>query len=359
MWIDRRFLRGILCIVLSLISISVAGSSDSVFPDKYAAIVVDAHSKQVLFEEKADMRRYPASLTKMMTLYLLFDGIRSGRISRKTLIPISLYASSRPPTKIGLRVGQRISIELAAKALITRSANDVAVAISEYLGGSERRFSRMMNRKARALGMINTHFANASGLPNSKNYSTARDIAILSIALREDFPQEYKLFKITSFMFHGKNVEGHNTLLKSMKGVDGIKTGYTRMSGFNLASSRSYGKKRIVAIVMGARSAALRDAYMANLLVDYMSEGFQREKGFIVPALMRGEVPIPFLKDFDKNAVLMKSVNQDIPIPLRKASLLGSDRAYDSALLRDLAAHGLLKRCVINVPIPVNKQYRS
>lgn len=243
-----------------------------VFPDKYAAIVLDSGNGRVLFADRADARRYPASLTKMMTLYLLFDALKAKRIFMRSLIPISAYANSQPPTKLNLMPGDKISVELAIKALIAKSANDVAVAVAEYLGGSEKRFTQAMNLKARQLGMRHTNFVNASGLPDMRNYSTARDLATLSLALQRHFPEQYASFKTTGFVHKGRFIRGHNRLVAYMPGVDGIKTGYTLMSGFNLASSRHIGNKGIVAVVLGGKTSALRDSYMAGLLTRYIDK---------------------------------------------------------------------------------------
>jgi len=246
--------------------------------DKYAAIVMDAHSGKILYQQQANAKRYPASLTKMMTLYMVFEALQAGRISMKTPIPVSAYAAARPPTKIGFQKGQSIEVEAAAKALITRSANDVASALAEYLGGSEKKFAQMMTQTARRLGMKNTNFTNASGLPDVNNYTTARDMARLSLALRRDFPQYYKLFNTTSFEYRGQTINSHNRLVKTMKGVDGIKTGYVRMSGFNIASSMQSDDKSIVAVVMGGRSATSRDAHMRELLTSYIAKA-SKSKG--------------------------------------------------------------------------------
>jgi len=348
-----------------------AAIPNGAFVDRYAAIVIDANSGKTLFEKKAHVRRYPASLTKMMTLYMLFDALQSGRISNKTPIPVSVYAASRPPTKMGLNAGQSIHAETAAKALITRSANDVAVAIGEYLGGSEANFARMMTRKARRLGMVNTNFANASGLHDPKNYSTAQDMAVLSLALRKHFPRQYKLFNTTHFTFRGKNVAGHNRLVKSMKGVDGIKTGYTRMSGFNLASSRRAEGKSIVAVVMGGKTAVSRDDHMADLLVRYMKKASNKRasssmifrNGVYLPEGRK--VPRPIAKTFYDKGINDKVVvtqfdahggvsghvtDSNVPRPVIKPAFNRSskkdngpllvavnDRQHDSLLLRALS----------------------
>ena len=293
-------------LVLS-ISITYANAApQNAYADKYAAIVVDANTGRTLFEVNGNARRYPASLTKMMTLYLLFEAMQAGRVTPNTPIPVSAYAAARPPTKIGFKAGQTIPAELAAKALITKSANDVATAIGEYLGGSEQRFAQIMTAKARRLGMMNTNFVNASGLPDVQNYSTARDLAILSLALREHFPNQYNWFKTTTFQFRGQTINGHNRLVKDMKGVDGIKTGYTRMSGSNLATSMRIDGRSIVAVVMGGRSSALRDAHMAELLRRYL------------PQASRGKTRAPLI------AATQYDLPQahEAPIPVAKADAI-------------------------------------
>ncbi|QFR26347.1 D-alanyl-D-alanine carboxypeptidase [Brucella suis bv. 1] len=238
--------------------------------NRYAAIVVDANTGKTLFSANADAQRYPASLTKMMTLYMLFEAIHAGRINKDTRIPVSAYAASRPPTKIGFRPGQSIRAEDAALAMITKSANDVAAAVGEYLGGSEERFAQMMTARARRLGMRNTTFRNASGLPNMAQHSSARDMAILGMALRRHFPREFAYFSRSSFDFRGQTIRGHNRLLGRVEGVDGIKTGYTNASGYNLVSSVNLDGRRLVAVVMGGNTGASRDAHMAQLIRKYL-----------------------------------------------------------------------------------------
>ncbi|WP_208434183.1 D-alanyl-D-alanine carboxypeptidase [Bartonella taylorii] len=272
------------------------------YPDKYAAIVIDANTGKTLFQANATLKRYPASLTKMMTLYILFEAMHMRRVTPNTPIPISHYASTRPPTKIGFKAGQTISAEAAAKALITKSANDVATAIAEYIGGNEKKFARMMTAKARKLGMIHTNFANASGLPDTRNYSTARDMATLSLALRKHFPKQYNLFKIKSFTFRGHTINSHNKLIKIMKGVDGIKTGYTQMSGSNLATSMRLEGRSIVAVVMGGKSSTARDEHMASLLNQYLPKASRmKSDGHFMASLHYNlptgtKTPIPILK---------------------------------------------------------------
>nr|WP_249126944.1 D-alanyl-D-alanine carboxypeptidase [Brucella oryzae] len=258
--------------------------------DRYAAIVIDANTGKTLFASNADAQRYPASLTKMMTLYMLFEAMQAGRMNKDTRIPVSAYAAARPPTKIGFRSGQSIRAEDAALAMITKSANDVATAVGEYIGGSEERFAQMMTAKARRLGMRSTTFRNASGLPNMAQHTTARDMAILSIALRQHFPNEFSYFSRRSFVFRGQTINGHNRLLGRVEGVDGIKTGYTNASGYNLASSVSLDGRRLVAVVMGGNTGASRDAHMTQLIRKYLPMA-TRSRNAAPLVAMRNDAP--------------------------------------------------------------------
>jgi D-alanyl-D-alanine carboxypeptidase len=257
--------------------------------DKYAAVVIDANTGKTLFAAKADASRYPASLTKMMTLFLTFDALQAGKIDKSTKITFSKNAAAEPPTKLGVRAGGSVSVETIIYSLVTKSANDSATAIAEHLGGSEEAFARMMTAKARQLGMTGTVFRNAHGLPDSAQHSTARDMAMLGIALREHFPQYYSYFSTRSFKYGKKRMANHNRLLGRIKGVDGIKTGYTRASGFNLVSSVSNGDRRIVATVMGGKSGASRDRHMAELIKKYMPKASSRKGG---PLVARTASPI-------------------------------------------------------------------
>src|SRR5579862_8649910 len=247
-------------------------SSDDYSPPS-ASILVDGNSGAVLEESNADGMRHPASLTKVMTLYLLFERLDAGKLKLDTEMPVSEHASDQDPTKLGLRPGQTIRVEDAIKGLITRSANDAAVVIAEALGGSEDNFARMMTRKAHALGMSRTLYRNASGLPNDEQVTTARDQSILGRALQDRFPRYYRYFSTTAFNFHGHTITGHNHLLGSVDGVDGIKTGYTRASGFNLITSIHRGNRFLVGVVMGGRSGGSRDAIMRNLLAENITKG--------------------------------------------------------------------------------------
>jgi D-alanyl-D-alanine carboxypeptidase len=237
----------------------------------YAAIVVDAKTGAVLHQSAPDGARHPASLTKIMTLYMLFERLEAGNISLDTAMPVSEAAASQAPTKLGLRPGSTLLVEDAIKSLVTKSANDASVVIAEALGGSEEEFGRMMTRKAQALGMRNTVYRNASGLPNDEQVTTARDQALLGIAVQQRFPKYYRYFSLSSFVYHGKSIRNHNKLLGQVEGVDGIKTGYTRASGFNLVTSVKRGYRHIVAVVLGGRSGGSRDARMRELVNSHIA----------------------------------------------------------------------------------------
>ena len=239
--------------------------------ERYAAIVVDASSGRKLYGYQDTVQRFPASLTKMMTLYMLFEQMQSGRIDKTTIIPVSPYAAARPPTKIGFRQGEGIDVDSAIKALVTRSANDVATAVGEFLGGgSEQQFALMMTQRARSIGMRDTRFQNASGLPDPMQVTTAKDMATLSIMLRRQFPQYYSYFSVTEFPYRGKTIRGHNRLVGGVEGVDGIKTGYIRASGYNVATSVTRGGRRLVVVVMGGASGAQRNEHVARLIENYL-----------------------------------------------------------------------------------------
>jgi D-alanyl-D-alanine carboxypeptidase (penicillin-binding protein 5/6) len=233
---------------------------------KYASIVVDAQSGEVLYEQSPDARRYPASLTKIMTLYLTFEALKEGRLSYDDRLVISPHAAAQAPSKVGLRAGQSIDVREAMDAIAVLSANDMAVAMAEKLGGTEAHFAEMMTAKAKQLGMNNTQYVNANGLPDNRQLTTARDISILSRAVLRDFPQQYALFSTRQFTYQGHVYANHNHLLGSMPGVDGIKTGFTNASGFNLAASAVRDDHRLIAVVLGGSSTAARDLHVEDLL---------------------------------------------------------------------------------------------
>ena len=233
---------------------------------RYASIVIDAETGEVLRSRSADVRRYPASLTKMMTLYLLFEAIDEGKLSLDSKLKVSKRAAGQSPSKLGLRAGSTIRAEDAIKSLIVKSANDIAVVVAEALGGTEIEFARIMTRKAQELGMSRTTFRNASGLPNRKQRSTARDMSRLAQALMRDFPDRYHYFDDQRFSYKGRVHRTPNKLLARYRGMDGIKTGYIRASGFNLVASAERDGRRVIAVVFGGKTPNSRNAHMANLL---------------------------------------------------------------------------------------------
>jgi D-alanyl-D-alanine carboxypeptidase len=236
----------------------------------YAAIVVDDNTAQVLHEENIDEPRHPASLTKIMTLYLLFEQIDAGKLKLDTPLAVSEFASGQHPTKLHLKPGSTIMVEDAIKGIVTRSANDAAVVVAEAIGGSEDEFAKLMTAKAHALGMNGTTYVNASGLPADEQITTARDQALLGRAIQARFPIYYRYFSTVSFRFRGKDIHNHNALLGQVEGVDGIKTGYTEASGYNLVVNLRRGDRHIVAVVLGGTSNAKRDARMRELIDQYL-----------------------------------------------------------------------------------------
>jgi D-alanyl-D-alanine carboxypeptidase (penicillin-binding protein 5/6) len=233
---------------------------------KYAAILVDAKTGEVLYSRRPDAARHPASITKVMTLYLLFEALETGEISMRDRITFSARAAGQAPSKLPTRKGDTITVEEAIKALTVKSANDVAVAVAERLGGTEANFAELMTKKARYLGMKNTRFVNASGLPNVNHSTTARDIAILSLATLQHFPQYYKYFSEPEFVYANQVMKSHNRLLVNMPGADGIKTGYTAAAGFTLAASAQRDGRRLIAVVLGGPSTMARDKNVQALL---------------------------------------------------------------------------------------------
>lgn len=257
------------------------GLSNPALARQSAHIVVDHGTGAVLDARNADEQAYPASLTKMMTLYLTFRALDAGQVTLRSRLRVSARAAGMPPTKLGLRSGSTITVEDAILGLVTKSANDAAVVLAEALGGSESRFAVLMTRTARQLGMKRTVFRNASGLPDSRQRSTARDLARLATRLIEDHPRYYRYFSRSSFAYAGRTHPNHNRLMQSYPGMDGLKTGYTRLSGFNLAASAKRDGRRLVAVVLGGDSARERDAKMAALL----DQGFE--------SLRRRPEPVP------------------------------------------------------------------
>lgn len=244
----------------------LSGADTAQAARKSAAMAVDVHTGKILYSHNIDKPHHPASLTKIMTLYMLFEYIEAGRFHMNTRLKVTENASRQAPSKLGLKPGSSILVKDAIKALITKSANDVAVIVAENLAGSEYRFTQLMTWKARKMGMNKTVFVNASGLPDKRQTTTARDMITLGLRIQKDFPQFYPLFKTKRFSYRGKVYKNHNGLMSRMRGIDGIKTGYTRASGFNLTSSIWKGRKHVVAVVMGGRTARKRDNFMARVL---------------------------------------------------------------------------------------------
>lgn len=262
MSIVLRSIAGLACLLLA----TAFSASPATANSKYAAFVVHADSGDVLFDRYSTGRRYPASLTKVMTLYILFEELEAGKLTLDSKLKISRRAAGQPPSKLGLKAGSTIKVEDAIEALVVRSANDVAVVVAEHISGSEWKFAQRMTTRARSLGMRRTTFRNASGLPNSKQVTTARDMATLAARVSQDFPQYFHYFKTTRFSWNGRTYRTHNKVLASFDGATGLKTGYTRRSGFNLATTAERDGQRLIGIVLGGRSGVTRDRHMRDIM---------------------------------------------------------------------------------------------
>lgn len=261
-----------------LLAISVLFSSVIAFAlaeTGFSAFVVDHKSGKPIYEHDADARRYPASLTKVLTLYIVFEELSSGRLNLNSKIPFSAKAAAQPPSKIGAKAGSAITLDTAIKALIVKSANDVAFAVAEKIGGSEEGFAKRMNQTAKKLGMHSSNFVNPHGLPNDRQYTTARDMVKLGIAIHNHFPKYYYLFKTPQFEYAGVTFKSHNRVNSDFAGADGIKTGYIRKSGFNLLTSAKRNNNRVFAVVLGGRTTQLRDNLMVSLLEQSFSDGYR------------------------------------------------------------------------------------
>lgn len=277
----KRFTVSTLCLFAVfgfLLPQSYARPANKAVP-KYASMVMDASTGHILSQTNADITVYPASLTKMMTLLMLFDALQSGRMTMATPMKVSKRAAAASPSKLGLKAGQTIKARDAMMGLITKSANDAAVVIAEHLGGSEEAFARKMTARAKELGMTRSHFMNASGLFHASQVTTARDMLRLSAILIGHYPSYYKFFKTSNFNFRGVNYHNHNRLMQTYRGMDGLKTGFIRQSGFNLAASAKRDGERLIAVVFGGKSAASRNAQMAKLL----DAGFAKLSGKTAP----------------------------------------------------------------------------
>jgi D-alanyl-D-alanine carboxypeptidase len=319
-----------LCLLgLATISVAVAFTTDtadarrrhrqhrvavSSYSPAFSSIIVDANSGGTLQATSADSLRHPASLTKIMTLYLLFEQLESGKMKLDTEMDVSQHASQQAPTKLGLRPGQTLRVEDAIKGLVTRSANDAAVVISEAIAGDEDDFAKLMTRKARALGMSKTIYKNASGLPDDDQVTTARDQATLGRAIQDRFPRYYRYFSTEAFNYRGRSIRNHNKLLGRVEGVDGIKTGYTRASGFNLVTSMKRGNRYLVGVVMGGRSGGSRDAIMRNLLAEHLDEAATRRTVAAITERSSGDTRIASAADADDTETKVETKSRPAPV---------------------------------------------
>ncbi|MBY0498231.1 MAG: D-alanyl-D-alanine carboxypeptidase [Nitrosomonas sp.] len=319
---ERDITTGIYVFAIFLLLLIV---SDSALANpRYSSIVIDADTGAVLHESNADANRYPASLTKMMTLYMLFEAMEQRKMTVDTRMPVSTHAAAMPQTNIGLRTGDSISVRDAIPALIVRSANDVAAVVAEALGRSEANFGRMMTDKARQLGMRSTTFRNASGLPNLEQKTTARDMVTLSTRLMKDFPKYYHYFSTQSFSYKGITYNSHNRMVRNTSGVDGLKTGFIRASGFNVATSAKRGNRRVVAVVMGGNTAAARDQHMAQLIDRSFNQGNRtiqvasnsKNARAVAVTAVKMNAPTPALKPYPEQPKASESiVTQQYVVP--------------------------------------------
>jgi D-alanyl-D-alanine carboxypeptidase len=292
---------------------------------KYASIVIDADTGEILHEVNADGMNYPASLTKMMTLYLAFEALDNGQLKLDQKLTASAHAASRAPSKLGLEPGESVAVRDLILALVTKSANDAASVVAEGLGGNELAFAERMTQKARKLGMRNTVFHNASGLPDPGNRTTARDLATLARALYRDFPDHYHYFSTREFVYHGAVHANHNHLMSSFQGMDGIKTGYINASGFNLAASAKRDNRRLIGVVMGGESARARDAHMAQLLNAAFASRRGNPNNMMVakaeePADAESAPPVPA-----KRGIAARAVSALSPVSRAEAAPLAGD----------------------------------
>jgi D-alanyl-D-alanine carboxypeptidase (penicillin-binding protein 5/6) len=263
----------------NLASAQLPGLHVPTYEPKNTAIVMDARTGEILYSERGDSPRYPASVTKVMTFYLAFEALASGRLHLNDEIVVSPLAAAQPATKLGLRAGETITVENALHAMAVHSANDMAVAVAERIGGTESRFAALMTLKAQQLGMVNSRYVNANGLPDSRQITSAHDIAILTRAILRDFPQYYSFFGQQEFTYRGKTMTNTNHLLGKMPGVDGLKTGFTNAAGFNLDASAVRNGHRLIAVVMGSSSGAVRNANVEGLLLTGFDIEERRDRG--------------------------------------------------------------------------------
>lgn len=294
-------------------------------PNKDAALIQDGISGKVLYARNANDIRHPASLTKMMTLYLLFDALKSGQVTMDTTMTFSAHAASQHATNMRVAAGERMDVETAINALVVRSANDVAVMVGETLGGSEQRFAEMMTAKAQSLGMRNTVYRNASGLPDPGQVTTAADLALLARHLAYDFPQYFPFFSHREFTYRGNRYLGHDNLLGRYPGADGMKTGYTDMSGFNLVSSVTRGNTHIIGVVMGGPTAVRRDNEMMRLL-DAAFDDISHQPRLVAHAQLPWH---PVAGSMDPPVTKVAQLGNSLPVAQTQKGLWQMDRSGD------------------------------
>jgi D-alanyl-D-alanine carboxypeptidase len=313
------------------------------FTPPFSVYAVDGNSGRVLYGRDENAFRHPASITKVMTLYLLFEQIEKGRLSLDTRIEVSAHAAAQPPTKLGLRPGSTIRVEDAIKAIVTKSSNDMAVAIAERIGGDEDTFARMMTRKAHALGMSRSNFVNASGLPDDRQLTTARDLVTLGRAIHDHYPRYFRFFATPSFRYAGQYMANHNHLMEQVEGMDGIKTGYTRASGFNLLSSVNRNGHWLVSVVLGGKTRLGRDRVMADLIESQIDKCATSRTAPMVaenPALEQVAEAVPVVTSERESAPPVETVDEDAaedrPVVLHRGlmSEQGADAPYEQPALR-------------------------
>lgn len=316
---------------------------------RYAAIVMDARTGEVLYEKRADSPRYPASITKIMTLYLAFEALATGRLKETDIITVSQHASAQAPTKLGLRPGDTITVEDAMHAVAVKSANDMAVALAEKMAGTESRFAALMTLKAQELGMTRTRFVNANGLPDSRQVTTARDIATLSQAVLRDYPQYYGYFSQQQFTFRGQVMNNHNGLLGKMPGVDGLKTGFTNAAGFNLAASAVRDGHRLITVVLGGTSTASRNANVEDLLLTGFDVEERRDHGETITLTQNlfeapppAGVTAPQIEQGDASDpidMVLTAATRGTPVTIVPAAVTQLSAPGSSAMVADLGGH--------------------
>ena len=306
----------------------------SSYSPPYASIVLDVKTGKVLQAVNADAHRHPASITKVMTLYMLFEQLEKGRLSLDSELRVSARASRMAPSKLGLQPGETITVDDAIKAVVTKSANDVAATIAENLGGTEDRFAELMTQKAHAIGMRNTNFANASGLPDPDQITTARDLATLGRVIQDRFPKYYGYFGTRSFNYDGYTYGNHNRLLGRVEGVDGIKTGYTRASGFNLLTSAKADGRHIITVVLGGKSGRQRDAQVASLVDEHLPRAYAGAR--ITPKTV--EVAAADSDDADEKVTARGAAKPTQPVAVAAAVQPPVRPKFDAAPARPVAA---------------------